>query len=731
METNFAAADPQQGAYILGAKLKFVLGLHCHQPVGNFDHVFQHGMDVSYRPFLETVERFPALKVVLHYSGPLLEWISEHDPGFFSLVSRLATSGQAEIAGGGHNEPILPVVPRRDAVGQIRHMTRYLKRHFGANVRGGWLTERIWEPHMPSLLAEAGLEYTTVDDYHFLSAGFDPEKLQGYYLSEDQGHSVAIFPISQQLRYMVPFHEVDEVIGFLRRKAEQLPAGSVLTLADDGEKFGMWPGTFDWVYKRKWLDKFFTALTENSDWLETTTFSRVLDSAPASGRVYLPAASYMEMGGWSLPAAAGEKFQRIQTRLERQGELEELFPFLRGSFWRNFLIKYPESGWMHGRMWQVSDYLASTLAPGAYNRATPPAALQHLWRGQTNCAYWHGIFGGLYLPHLRKAIFSQLIRAEKLALRASGAPPLRAQRVDVDRDGEDEIVLANSKLSLVVKPSDGGIIAELDSLEAEFNLTDTLARRPEAYHWKMVEGAEQEHGEEGHASIHERTFEDKVPAKDLIYDPWTRRMLRVHFFASPPASAEALGRMELEDIGDFAAGAWTASGPRGSAGKISLALKRCGRIRLADGSTASLEARKRIAIGRDSGNIAAVCSVVNTSGRKLDTFMGISFNLTVLGPADQSVGLLPAGGELLSLDKPFELNGCRNFTVCNHRDRWQLEFALGKTPLAVYQYPVHTLSQSEGGVDHTYQATCLVPVWPLELKPGGKADFSFDLTLSN
>ena len=715
----------------MGAKLKFVLGLHCHQPVGNFDHVFRRGMDSSYRPFLETIERFPALKVVLHYSGPLLDWISEHDPEFFSLVSRLASSGQAEIAGGGHNEPILPVVPRRDAVGQIRHMTRYLKRHFGANVRGGWLTERIWEPHMPSLLAEAGLEYTTVDDYHFLSAGFDPEKLQGYYLSEDQGRSVAIFPISQQLRYMIPFRAVDEVIEFFRRKAGQLPEGSVLTLADDGEKFGMWPDTFDWVYNNKWLEIFFTALTENSDWLETTTFSHVLDSAPASGRVYLPTASYMEMGGWSLPAKAGENFQRIQTRLEHQGKLDEYFPFLRGSFWRNFLIKYPESGWMHGRMWQVSDLLADTLAPEAYNRAEPPSALQHLWRGQTNCAYWHGIFGGLYLPHLRKAIFGQLIRAEKLALKMTGGPSLRAEKVDVDRDGEEEIVLANRELNLVVKPSDGGTIAELDSLSAEFNLTDTLARRPEAYHWKMVEGAQQEHGEGGHASIHERTFEDKVPAEDLIYDPWTRRMLRLHFFAEPPFSAESLSRMKAEDIGDFANGAWTASGPRRSTDKISLLLKRRGQLLLADGSTAGVEARKRISIERDSGNIALGCSVLNTSGQELSAFVGVSFNLTVLGPADSAVGLLPAGGGQLSLNEPFELNRCRNFKVYNHRDRWQLEFALRKTPLTVYQYPVHTLSQSEGGVDHTYQATCLVLLWLLELNPGGKTDFSFDLTLSN
>ena len=716
----------------MAAKIKFILGLHCHQPVGNFNHVFQRGMDLSYRPFLETVARFPAVKVVLHYSGPLLEWISEHDPSFFSLVRELAGRGQAEIAGGGYNEPILPVVPRRDAVGQIRYMSRYLKRHFGASVRGGWLTERIWEPHLPSLLSEAGLEYTTVDDYHFLSAGFDPERLAGYYLSEDQGATVAIFPTSQQLRYMIPFHEVSEVIAFFRRKAAELPEGSVLTLADDGEKFGMWPGTFDRVYTQKWLNIFFTALCDNSDWLETTTFSQVIDSSPPGGKVYLPAASYMEMGGWSLPASAGERFHKLQARLERQGGLDEFFPFLRGSFWRNFLIKYPESGWMHGRMWQVSNRLAATLAPGAYNRPEPPAALQHLWRGQTNCAYWHGIFGGLYLPHLRKAIFSNLIRAEKMALRSAGDNSLRVEKTDVDHDGQDEIILANRRLNLIIKPSDGGIIAELDSLAAEFNLTDTLARRPEAYHYRMVEGGEEEdHGDGGHASIHERHFEDKIQPSELVYDPWTRRMLRLHFFAAPPAGADQLSRGEPEDIGDFALGPWQASGPRSSGREVSLVLSRRGRVVQPDGDYAAIEARKRIALERDSGRIGVDITLRNRSAGKVILFAAVSFNLTVLGPGDPAVYLRSGGEEALGLGDPFELQNVRELTVYNRRDGWNLEFAFPRPPLAVYQYPVYTLSQSEGGVDRTYQATCLVPVWPLEIAPGRKAGFSVALTLSS
>jgi len=100
----------------VASKLRVILGIHCHQPVGNFDHVFEHGYQVSYKPFLETLARFPALKVSLHYSGPLLEWLSERHPEFFHLISELLKKGQLEIIGGGYYEPILPVIPREDSL---------------------------------------------------------------------------------------------------------------------------------------------------------------------------------------------------------------------------------------------------------------------------------------------------------------------------------------------------------------------------------------------------------------------------------------------------------------------------------------------------------------------------------------------------------------------------------------------------------------------------------------
>jgi len=716
----------------LARKLRFILGLHCHQPVGNFDHVFEHGYQVSYKPFLETLARFPQLKVSVHYSGSLLEWLSEKHPEFFSLISRLLDKGQLEIIGGAHYEPILPVIPHEDSLGQLRYMSRYLARHFGAKVRGAWLTERIWEPGLPGLLAEAGLEFTAVDDFHFMAAGLDTEKLHGYYVSEDDGAAISIFPISQRLRYLIPFHPVEEVIDYFRQKAASLPEGGAIVLADDGEKFGMWPGTHDWVYRQGWLERFFTALTESGQWLKLASFSEVLDSTPPAGQVYLPCASYFEMGGWALPAGAGERLQKLKLELETEGRLESFIPFLRGSFWRNFLVKYPESGWMHKRMLDTSRRVHAALREKAGDPGHLPEALRRLWMAQCNCAYWHGIFGGLYLPHLRKAIYTCLIQAEKLIAKGgSRAHRIECQQADIDFDGHPEVRLANEHLSLYIKPSRGGAVVELDDFASEFNLIDTLARRREAYHYQMVESGEPRDARNSHASIHERQFSEKLPQDAFVYDPYPRWMFREHFFQHAPRDFQQASRGEPADLGDFADSSWSWRILSRKDGRAGCALTRSGRIRQPSGEYASLRLGKRISLAAGSRVIEAAYKLKNLEEQPLEFVFGISFNLTVLGPADPKVGLICEDRSEMGLAQGSILPACKQLTVFNRRENVNLSLGFSLRACCAVQYPVETVSQSESGIDRTYQATCLLPLWPVTLKPLSSKSLKLSLTIYN
>ena len=280
--------------------INLIFGCHSHQPVGNFEHVFEHAYDMAYLPFVEVLERFPAVRVTQHFTGPLLDWFAACRPEFVERLAALVDAGQVEIMGGGYYEPLLCAIPERDSVAQITRMAEFCKKHFGQSPRGMWLTERVWEPHMPRILNQAGIEYTALDDTHFMCSGLEPHELFGYYMTENEGCAVKVFPILKTLRYFIPFHQVFESINYLKEHAsEDGPRCAVIH--DDGEKFGVWPGTNASVYTEGWLEAFFQAITDNQNWLHSVTYSDYIDNAPALGRTYITAASYEEMMEWALP----------------------------------------------------------------------------------------------------------------------------------------------------------------------------------------------------------------------------------------------------------------------------------------------------------------------------------------------------------------------------------------------------------------------------------------------
>ena len=392
--------------------VRFCLALHNHQPIGNFDDVVQQAYQDSYLPFLEVFEPFDVLQISLHISGPLLEWLDENQPEYLDRVARLVAAGRLEIIGGAYYEPILTMIPSRDRVGQIRRYAQRLESRLGAVVQGMWVPERVWEQALTSDVVEAGVNYTILDDFHFRNAGLSSEQLHGYYLTEDDGRVLNVFPGSEQLRYLIPFSAPHETIDYLRGIAEQF-TNTVVVFGDDGEKFGTWPDTRRHVYDEGWLRSFFEALTDNRDWLQTATLSEAVSELTPWGRIYLPDASYREMTEWSLPVERQLEYDRLTHELDDDPRWLQTKQFIRGGFWRNFKVKYPEANEMYARMMMVSRRLEAIQRCGVIGDRVDEAR-QALYRSQCNCPYWHGAFGGIYLPHLRNAVYHQMIAADNL-----------------------------------------------------------------------------------------------------------------------------------------------------------------------------------------------------------------------------------------------------------------------------------------------------------------------------
>ncbi len=449
----------------------FVFGVHLHQPVGNFDHVFADHLRDVYRPLVERLAERRFFPFTLHISGPLLEWLEAHDAGYLDLIGRLATDGHVELLLAGFYEPVLASLVPADRIEQVAWMREAIQRRFGVQATGLWLTERVWEPDLAAHLADAGVRYVVLDDRHFLVSGFERDQLHAPFFTESGGKRVALFPIDERLRYLIPFRPPAEIAAYLR---ELRSAGRPLAVfVDDGEKFGGWPGTKDWVYTRGWLAQFLDAVEAQvaAGEVRLTTPGAALDTVRSGGLAYLPTASYREMEAWSLPPAAARRLAVLEHDL---GEARLAGPdgaLVRGAHWRNFLVKYPEANRMHKKMLALSALCRE--------RGDPPSVRRTIGRAQCNDAYWHGVFGGLYLPHLRNAIWRNLALAEAELRRGEG---LVVERLDFDGDGAEELWIHSGVFSAVVSPERGGVIEEYTVFEPGINYADVLTRRRESYH---------------------------------------------------------------------------------------------------------------------------------------------------------------------------------------------------------------------------------------------------------
>jgi hypothetical protein len=485
--------------------VSFSFVLHLHQPVGNFDHVIREHATQVYRPLFDRLVSGGILPLGLHVSGPLLAWLDREDPAFLDAIGEQVEAGTVELLTSGRYEPILAALGPTDRAAQLRWMAELIRARFGVETPTLWLTERVWEDTIVPELAAAGVHNVLVDDWHFRVSGFTADQLVRPFRTEVGGSGLNLLPISEPLRYLIPFSSADRIVEHLRVLSErEVP---FVAFGDDGEKFGGWPGTRKWVWESGWIDQFIHGLrgAAESGWIEFVTPSQAVERVSSAGSAYLGSASYREMEEWTLPPRLIGGYQRMLSHAGHEDPSVDALARVRGSHWRNFLIRYPAANRLHKK--------ALALSGLARESAAPDEVLHAIGRAQSNDPLWHGVFGGVYMKHLRDSAWRCLAEAES-ALRVG--QELSYDIVDLDFDGHDEVWVHSEVFSAVVSPSQGGAIVELTVFAEGVNEADVLTRHREAYHapavekWKEREasqvvesGADAEEFEGEAASIHD------------------------------------------------------------------------------------------------------------------------------------------------------------------------------------------------------------------------------------
>ena len=702
----------------MGDRISLAMVFHNHQPVGNFGWVIAETYDRAYLPMVAALERHPSIRVGLHYTGPLLEWLRAERPEFVDRLRALVARDQVELLGGGYYEPVLASLPERDRLAQLGRMADEIEALGGRRPLGAWLAERVWEPDLPTSIVDAGYRWTILDDAHFRAAAVDDTQLWGAFSTEDQGRLLTVFGSDKALRYGIPFSSVDQMVDRLRANAT--PDGRRIGfMGDDGEKFGAWPDTYEHCWGADgWVDRFFSALEANAATIPTTTPSDYLAGQAPAGRVYLPTSSYFEMGEWALPADQGVAFEEAVRTGTAAGA--SWVRWLQGGFWRNFQVRYREINELHKQMLRAS---TSVDAMGA--GPDRMLALDHLHQGQSNDCYWHGVFGGIYISHMRLATLEHLIAAEDLAdrsARLAGRAVDGIRSVDTDLDGTDELLASSPGQVVVIDPGEGGGIGSWDIRAARHALTAVMRRRPEAYHARLIthERAAEAGDAAGAGSASEApTIHDVVRSREpglaarLRYDAYERRSGLVHLFA-PGTTGEAFADGAAVELGDARDGRYEVVRMDGA----EVVLRRDVELATASGP-AGLRVEKRFLLDGDrrEPSLDLEVTVENRSSHGVAFDLAVEHALTMLGGGGNPAAYYRFGDDELRHDTSGSRDDVERIVSGNSYVGLELVTTLEPATTAWWT-PIETISNSEYGFERVYQGSALVASWPTELAPG-------------
>jgi hypothetical protein len=408
-------------------KINLILGSHAHVPSGSQDSEFEYVYVNKMRPFIINLYRYPNIQAVLHYSGVLLYWVERTHPEVFMLIEDMVSKKQAEILSGGFYEPMFPLIPLQDRIGQIELLTTYLRKHFGKRPLGCWIPGMVWEQNLASSLSASEMNYTFLSQNQFIQAGIDGDELYLPCITEDQGKIIKIFPINLDMGKELEEKSFSQVFITFKKKIEE-----------------------DFVNIK---DKVICVFQEN--------IPRSQDESPdtAWNRFFEEISLCEEFTETVLPA----KILKTQ-KLYKKVCFQNSSSFQNGFSPRKFIIDHCEANGIYSKM-IFTNVLINQLKG---DKSRKQNAREELWKAQDSSLFAPG--KGYISSEIRKAAYSSLLRAEQLS-REKGKFISSIIQYDFDFNGVPEYLIHDEIINCYIQ-SKGANLFELDYIPKEWNYLD-------------------------------------------------------------------------------------------------------------------------------------------------------------------------------------------------------------------------------------------------------------------
>ena len=409
------------------SKLNLILGSHAHIPSGARDSEFEYVYENKMRPFVSNLNHYSNIQAVLHYSGVLLYWVERTHPEFFMLIEDMVARKQAEIIGGGFYEPMLPLIPLHDRIGQIEHLTTYIRKHFGKRPAGCWIPGMAWEQNLVTSLASSDMSYTFLSQEQFLQAGLSSDGLFYPCITEEQGKLITVFPVSVATGNLLAEKSSSSVfLEMLNNfKNEKNPLQDKIVCVFPEKAASSTNESVDTVWNR-----FFEELSLSNDSIETVLPSKILKTLKINKKI-----------SFKDSASPENNFSP-----------------------RRFVLDSCEADGIYSKMIFINMLISQLRG----DKIRKQSAREELWKSQDSFLFSPGSW---YLRNdLRKTAYSALLRAERLSREKDKFIPSIIQH-DFDLDGQKELLFQDTKINCYIRLK-GASIFELDFLPKDWNYLD-------------------------------------------------------------------------------------------------------------------------------------------------------------------------------------------------------------------------------------------------------------------
>jgi alpha-amylase len=287
------------------------------------------------------------------------------------------------------------------------------------------------------------------------------------------------------------------------------------------------------------------------------------------------------------------------------------------------------------------------------------------------------------------------------------------KRLDYDCDGREEVLMTSPQLTVGIAPAYGGSVFELDFLPARFNLANTLTRRREAYHRLIATAVTTagQHGGDQPLSIHSvQRAKEKGLEEHLVEDWYARRLFQDHFFGAS-ATLRGFSRCRYPELGDFVNRPLEVLEAKRTKDGARVVLQREGGIYEGNAKT-PVTIVKTFVIEPD-GALSVRYEISSPVEKEMTAWFGSELNFTLLGSTAPGFHY-DFGYRVESVSSLLDLQNIEAFSIVNTPMGFACDLALSPSA-QLWSFPVETVSQSEGGLERTYQGSSLTAHWRLKL----------------